>query len=310
MNSTHIDRPQAEDDKISYKDRFEECYIRHRYLRKITFNPTENQMKPFKHIAFDFAKNTYYRNEELFRIVGFEMEDVVSIANIHIVNFLGLFSLKQMPSKFRSFIRLFTKLQDHRPTKKDLLDKDQANFTLFLKQRMIDLIRICRQKANNIKGMKVESYAYFYGAELPPKNVRDLLEDHEKYHFRKLAPAVFRTIRKRAHLIDVTMFDFKGCYYIAVPIDQSYLKKKDLAGSCMDPYDNIQNKNPEEVCSELEENSIWRTRKDAFDSKPLIEQIKTLKQFIKMNKDNLELEEEINTARQKLKGLKAKELNG
>ena len=40
-------------------------------------------------------------------MVGLELDDVINIANVHLVSFLGLFSLESMPEKYKEFVKKF-----------------------------------------------------------------------------------------------------------------------------------------------------------------------------------------------------------
>ena len=129
-------RPVAGKGKISCKNEFEYCYLRHQYLRRVTYNPTAKEMEPFKKVIVKLSKKTFFGYKHLFFIVGLESEDIINIGMVHLVNFLGLFSLQNTPDKYKDFVTYFKKIQDEEPSKDDVLDKNKANFTLFLKQRM------------------------------------------------------------------------------------------------------------------------------------------------------------------------------
>lgn len=117
--------------KIHSKDEFELCYLRHQYLRKVKINPHEEQMKPYYGIIRYFAKRTFFTYYGLFQLVGFESEDLINIGKIHLVSYLGLYSLETDGSKYDKFIDTFWKLNHTVPDMTDKLNKNKADFTSF-----------------------------------------------------------------------------------------------------------------------------------------------------------------------------------
>lgn len=299
----YVSRPRAATRKIHSKNEFELCYLRHKYFRRVKYNPTQQDMKPFMHIVTHLSKNTFFRYQNLFHLVGFELEDVINIASVHLVSFLGLFSLEKMPVKYKEFVKLFKHIQEKSPKDRDILDKNQANFTMFLKQRMEDVVRVCRQKVKNIKGIPYEECRYYYGPKKPPKNLRSLLKNYEKLGFRKLDSAVFKTIKKKAGLVHTSLFDFAGNYYIAVPIENRSLCLKDFSGADMDPRDSLHNMNPEDIYFNMEDAGVWKQRKEEFHSKTDNMKADVIRDFITKNKKNGKFTEEVKTARKLLRGL-------
>ena len=299
----YVSRPKAPKKKIHSKDEFELCYLRHKYLRRVRYNPTEKDMKPFMAIATHFAKVTFFRYKNLFYTVGLELDDLINIARIHLTSFLGLFSLEKNKLKYKEFVKIFSDMKDRKPRDNDVLNKNKANFTLFLKQRMEDVVRVCRQKSRNIKGLPSDEYAYFCGPKPPPKIPRTLIKNYERLGFRKLDVAVFKTIKKRAGLIHTSLFNFKGIYYIAVPIEKKTLDVEDFSGADMDPHDSIHNMSPETIYFNLEDIEIWEKRKEEFDSKPDNVKANLVRNFIHEHKGDGRYKEEVRTAKRLLKEL-------
>lgn len=305
MSQGIVYRPKANKKKIHSKNEFELCYLRHQYFRKTEFNPTEEEMKPYTAIAAHMAKNTFFTYRNLFHMVGFESEDLISIANIHLVSFLGLFSLEKMPSKYEEFMGAHYIKHMKDPTDYDFLSKNRANFTLFIKQRMEDVVRVCRQKARNIKGLSTEEYFFYYGENEPPLFIRDLIDNYEKYGYKKLDTAVYKSIKKKIKTEDSPVFKFNGNYYIAVPVEQKSLSIFDFSGAGMDPYDSIHNMNPEEIFFSLEENKNWDKKQEEFDRKNKFSKTRIIKKFIEKNKKNPGYKEEVRAARKLLKNIGA-----
>lgn len=299
--SDKVDRPQAEKKKINSRNEFELCYLRHQYIRKANANPTKDEMSPYVPIAAHMAKNTFYTYKNLFSMVGFDVDDLISIANIHLVSFLGLFSLDKMPQKYTDFVGVYHKNNFKDPNDWAILNKNKANCTLFLKQRMEDVVRVCRQKARNIKGLPTEEYFFYAGSVEPPMILRDLINDYEKLGYRKLDNAVYKSIRKKVKVDDSPVFRFGPNYYIAVPIEQKVLSLADFSGAGLDPYDSIHNMNPEQIFFTAEDNTFWEKKQNEFNRKSQTSKIILIKRFIEKNKKNPEFKEEVKAARKLLK---------
>lgn len=304
MRRKKVERPEAAKEKIHCKNEFELCYLRHQYFRRVKYNPTEREMEPFKKIAVHLAKNTFFTYKNLFSIIGFESEDLFNIAYVHLVSFLGLFSLESTPDKYKDFVTHFKEIQEKEPEEEDILDKNKANFTLFLKQRMEDVVRICRQKARNIKGLPAEEFYYYFGPKSPPKIRRELLKNHERFGYRKLDNAIYKSIKKKAGRITGNVFFFNDNYYVAVPIEKKLLNIDDLNGAGLNPYDNMHNMTPEDVYFSSEDTEVWKERQEAFDNKSTHSKSYIISNFIRKNRNKRQFREEIRVAKRLLKELR------
>lgn len=298
-------RPKADKKKIHCKDEFELCYIRHQYFRRTIINPSEEEMAPYIAIVENIAKNNFYTYRNIFALVGFEYEDIVNIGKIHIVSYLGLFSMERMPEKYEEFVNVFAEKNESQPSEEDFLNKNKANFTEFLKQRMQDLVRVCKQKGRNIKGLPTEEFFAFSGKSKPPKVLRNLVKNYEKYGYKKIDAAVFKSIRKKAKAQEERVFKFNDLWYVCVPVDQKLLGLEDFSGAGLDPYDNIHNMSPERLFFSQEEENFWEEKQKEFKNYPVRKRIRMVKTFIENNKGNVDLKEEIKAARNLLKHLGA-----
>lgn len=298
-------RPQGGEGRINCKNEFELCYMRHKYFRKTDRNPSEEEMKPYFDIARLSGSKTFFRHSNLFKLVGLEKADIIGIAQIHIVNFLGLFKIENFKDKYQKFFETFVKMEDREPTEEDVLDKNKAFFVLFLKQRMEDLVRICRQKAKNIKGMQVDEFNFYCGPSIP-EDVQDLIKNCEKMGFKKLAPMVFRTARKRAMAGNKSLsFSLNDMWYIAVPMEINPLRLSDLSGAGLDPYDNIHNMQPDQLLIQKQEDVEVEAKIEEFKVFSVKEKVRVIRKFIKSKRQNPAYREEIGAARKMLKEMRA-----
>ena len=260
-------------------------------------------MAPYSRIVENFGSNTFYVYKNLFLLVGLDLEDLVNISQIHLVSFLGLFALERNPKKMSEFKKLFKKRNKVRCSKEDLLNKNKANFTCFLKQRLEDVVRVCRQKAKNIKGMSAEEFLVFRGSKKPPKDIEDLLENYEKYDYHPLGTSAFKTIRKRMrNKQEGPVYLDNGVWYVCVPIRKKSLNLNDFACNNYNPYDNMHNMNPEEILEKSQETN-WEEKWLEFSSTPNQDKAKVIESFVKQNKGNRNLKEELKIAHKLLGSL-------
>lgn len=283
---------------------FELCYLRHQYLRKVKRQPTREEMEPYSKIVENHTRNTFYVYKNLFLMVGLDLEDVLNNGHVQLISFLGLFALERNPKKLADFKRNYRSRNSIICSKDDILNKNQANFTCFLKQRLDDMVRVCKQKAKNIKGMIAEEFVVFKGSKKPPKDIEDLLENHEKYGYGPLTTTVFKSIKKKMNNKQEGPVYLDGkTWYVCVPIRKKMLSIVDFACNNYDPYDNLHNMTPEEVL-EKSEGADWDGKWLNFNSISNEERMETLKTFIVQNKNNPVYKEELKTAR------KFMEING
>jgi len=317
-----VTRPPADAKKIRTSDSFELCYLRHQYFRRAKYNPTEAEMAPFMKIVEHFTKNTFFTYPNLFKTVGMYHEDVLNIGRVHLVSFLGLYALEQMEEKKKDFADKFSRYNYRDPEEKDFDQKNKANFTMFFKQRMEDLVRVCRQKVRNIKGQSSEEYLVFCGTTYP-KYPRRLLKNYEDLGYKKVDFAVFKSIRKKAGVEhDATAFEFNGIWYVAIALEQKGLELEDIVNSETNPYNSRHNMQPDELfanlpikgpqwsrCDESGENVVTKDESETeqfsklFGRRSNHRKKAALRNFIAKNKNNRQYKEEILTAKKILRSI-------
>ncbi len=300
-----VQRPQGQQRKIHSKNEFELCYIRHKYLRKVNYNPSKEDMVPYLKIVEYAARNTFHTYRYLFSTIGMEVEDIVNINRIHLVNFIGLFEMNEQKNreKYEEFCVSFSNKNNKSPNDEEVLSKNRANLTMFLKQRMEDLVRICKQKAKNIKGIRVDEYIPFYGPNPPPEDIYKLLEDNESYGFKRIDNVAFKAVKKKVKSDLKKPFQFAGSWYVAVPLEQRSLTALDFAGAGLDPRESAHNLNPEQLFSRQEEQIKFDKKKKLFKTYSKEKKTKIILGFIQKNENNPIFKEEINIARRVLRNM-------
>lgn len=300
MTRAFITRPKAPTKKIRTSDSFELCYLRHQYFRRVKYNPTEADMLPYMKIVEHLTRNTFLVYMNLFKAVGLQRDDVLNIGRVHLVSFLGLYALEKMKNKKKEYSVKFLINNKKEPEQKDFDQKNKANFTLFFKQRMEDLVRVCRQKVRNINGYPSEEYVIFCGKETPPKQISRLLKNYGDLGYKKVDFSIFKSIRRKAKVNnDATVFKFDDMWYIAIATEQKKITVEDIMGSEANPYSNYHNMQPDDIYIQNESEKLY----SLFDMKDSNKKEKILRKFIAKNRLNGQYKEEVSTARKLLKAL-------
>lgn len=291
--------------KIHSKNEFELCYLRHQYLRRCKRNPSLEEMSPYKSIVTQQATKTFFMYFNLFQSVGMERDDVINIGLTHLKSFLCLFSLEAQPEKRADFERVFQKMNEELPGEEAIMNKNKANFTLFMKQRMQELVRISQQKVRNVRGLPSEEFYIFYGPKKPPKILRNLLERYEQLGFKKMDMSVFKSIKKKAKPENQKYFFYNEKWYVCVPVEHKVLTKEDFDGADMNPYDSVHNMDPEQIYFDREVSTQLESKKNQFHQFSNQQKIALIKSFIAEKKGQRSYRDEIKTARKLIKSLEA-----
>jgi hypothetical protein len=232
-------------------------------------------------------------------------DDVFAIGNIHLVNFIGLFEIgpEKTPERYEAFANARKKKFFVEVTPVELLSKNKANLTCFIKQRMEDLVRICKQKAKNIKGIRVDEYIAFFGANPPPDDVHQLIDGGKALGFHRLDNVTFKAVKKKAKGRIGVPFKWGSSWYVTVPVSQMSLTSDDLVNAGFDPYENEHNLNPEQLLLRGQEENRIDKKIKMFKNGSNEDKARTIASFIEKNADNPSYKEEILIARKTLRTL-------
>jgi hypothetical protein len=291
--------------KISSKSNFELCFLRHQYLRKANINPTKEDFQPYNLIIHTLAGKNYSVYKKLFYAVGFDFSDIVRIAEAHLVSFLGLFHIEKDPKKYDKFVEAFCEKNKILPNDRDTLDKNKAIFTIFLKQRMEDLIRVCRQKVRNIRGVPMKEFHIFSGPNPPLVGNLELVNNCEKHGYRKLDTPTFRAIKKKAKPSNPLCFQFNKVWYISIPTDYKPLELLDFSNAGLDPRDTLHNRSPEDLIIMSENTKKWEREYKKFKKTLPNRKADMIRSFIDLNKGSSLFAEELRTAKKMLARLES-----
>jgi hypothetical protein len=291
--------------KIHYKNEFELCYLRHRYVKKANTQLTEQELSPYKAIIQYLSVNTYYMYKALFDIVGLLLDDIISVGEVHLYNFLGLFSLEKNPKKMKEFRSIFKKMFKKKATLDDILIKNKNSFQSFLRQRMEDLVRICKQKARNIKGASIENYVVFASMLPPQHDPLEIIAHYKSLGYKKINNYVYERIKRKAKNPN-KVFEFEGKWYIIIPINNAGINEEAMVNSVLNPKENEHNLDPETLLFNKEQNKIFEEKKQKFEERSDEDKMMVFKEFVDKHSGDPLFRKEIRTAKKQIRFLMKK----
>lgn len=297
------DRP-----KISVKDDFELVLFRWRYLNK-TVNPTEEEISKYNSVIKAASGKIYSIFTKVFSRSGMQLDDVRSLARVHIVSYIGLFSLNKNKIKRLEFENSFIKNNNNPPSQKEIDKKDIKTAYAFVYQRLLENALHCKRKISS-EFKKETVKLYFLSTD------RDSINNSKKIKNR--------TFLKKYNFIQFVEIDE---FFAKKIVEQNGLKMPNSGllelpdGSAIrilkktifkDPtYLDISEKeiedSPEEIYLKKEEAFLDSILKQKFDSMKSSTRTNLLKKFLK-NSKNKGLEKERKEAYKILRATKDEEL--
>lgn len=263
-----LDDPTIDEQKLKSSDFFELVYLRHRYFRKST-NPDPKRLASFEEMICNISDKIYLRNIEIFKTVGFEMDDMRNIGRVHTVSFFSMSGLKENPEKMEKFIARHKKVKGEKsmPTERDIFLKECYDLSRFLNQRLQEVAKFAKTKNASIRGTR--SFKRFYVGD-PSKSPEDLdlFHDPAVYGYKKITQAQFKKEVKENNAKGKLQFLNKEKQMVrAVYIKGSYLTHEDIDDTELDPRNTSFYRNPEdnlvlkEALYEMENKSLYKKQK-------------------------------------------------
>jgi hypothetical protein len=182
--------------KINSSDHFELVYLRHRYFRKST-NPSTERLQQFEEMICNIADKVFYKNTTIFRLVGFEKDDLRNIGRVNTVSFISMGGLEENPPLMEKF------LIDHKnkygndsiPSKRDVFLRECYNLSKYLNQRLYEIAKFCEVKSANILGDKLKK-SFFVGTLEQNPTDDSLLINPESFGFKKITEVEYKNLIK------------------------------------------------------------------------------------------------------------------
>jgi hypothetical protein len=197
------------DKRIDHKSDFELAYLRWRYFIK-TDNPSDEVLNKFIPAAAKCAWESYRQNYVTYKNSGMEIDDVKNIAFVHLVSYLGLYSIEYAPNNKELFL--------HRTETGQLVEtrrEDLSNAMAFMKQRLYDLIRVCNQKNKSIFG-DGESVALFKKTKpsAPAGTGPQILKTPAKFGYTRVGSKESKELKKSVNMaMPIGEFSHNGVQY-------------------------------------------------------------------------------------------------
>lgn len=244
--------------RLSSSDYFELVYMRHNYFRNST-NPAPGRLESFEEMLCNITYKIYYRNMEVFKDVGFELEDLQNIARVHTVSFISMDGLYENEEKMKKFIKRHKKTRGahSEPDKQDIFRKECYNLAKFLNQRIQEVAMFCGRKNQNIRGSKNKIH-YLVGKPLKAFTNEDIVKYPKEYGFNKITKREYKKLQLENNPKDNNIFKTKDNEIVkVVHMKGEYLTKKDMYDIGINPEQNMFYSNPEDNLLYIEhENEI------------------------------------------------------
>lgn len=172
-------------------------------------NPPADLIHKYKKAAFKAAKESYNQHYDTFKSSGMEIDDVCNIALVHLVSYLGSYSIQHTEEPTKKFKEAHPDMSEQ-----DVAKKDLSNLIHFVSQRMKDLVRVCRQKNQHVLGEKTIAVLFqLVDTEVMCPDM-DLLKSPFKYGYRRVSAKDYKALReKMSEPMKAGRFVFGGVTY-------------------------------------------------------------------------------------------------
>ena len=286
--------------EYTFNEDFEMVYLRHEYLEKCEsldgrfvteYAPVVNRTCQ---IMYDKLWPTYNK-------AGFHKEDIIAICNMYLLGYMGVYSMRFNKRERDKFVRKYRTTNKRPPTDKEIYNADRNNLINFLRQRLQHLSTVCARKARNILGTREKTYIFAHTDHSKPVSNEDLIERHKEFGYRKVTQKEFKESKKKAKALgEKTLTDKDGYKLVIVEILSRPLKREEYQ-MIVDTQKSTDLMSPEEIMMHQEDEAQLNIYKDKFYQLTPKRQKSLLRKFLKKNKGNKLLKEEMRTARKILK---------
>lgn len=308
MESTvrEIDGNLVKKGKVSHRDDLELVIMRWRYLLR-TENPPEEVFEQFRPIIKNVVNSVWRKFRYVFKVLGYEREDLYSLAQVHLVSYIGLFSLR-VPEKRERFRNTYKNKNgpDSEPSDFDYFKKDLSNFSLFLSQRLEEGAKIASNKNKYIRGTDgtVAAFRFENGYN---EDIDDyaLVKNPHFFGAKKLKRKEFKALKTQYGYMSggFTIKD-NGSIIRIVEIVPRHLTEKDVENSPIGYINKYNNTNPEEALIIKESVVDFDEIKAYFSSFDTQKQVELLDEFVEDFRGDTSRLDEIKFARKELDRLK------
>jgi len=228
--------------KVNFETDFELVAMRWRYFLKSP-NPLPERMKSFEGVLRRQANRAWSQFRYAYSTLGYDQDDVMSLARVYLVSYLGVFSVAEHPERMGKFAEQFEKNNGRKPSAEDVLRKDRSNLSDFLWQRLEEAAKVCSQKNRNIRGTD-RVVAAMSGRSPTKASDQELLSNPSGHGYKKITMAERDRLARDASadesgakaLLQLREFEAPGGVFVRlIDVAPRDLTASDLDGAGMYP---------------------------------------------------------------------------
>lgn len=260
--------------RYTYQNDFEMIYLRHDYVKRSDIDP--QYIKDFSDIIKKTSHIMFRKFNQSFTKIGFEVEDIESIASMYTMCYFSLYNSDDKP-----------------------MMKQKSHLVNFLRQKLQYCALCCDRKLKNIVVSK-NSSSYFAETEFSVEaSEENILSNHIGLGYREVSVKEYKQARKRAGYSQ-TLYDENGFKIIEIVEHTSSISELDyklISGH----FGRDMYQTPEDIVTEVQSNREFEINLQKFNEYDSKKKRSVLRGFIKQNKDNPKYKTELTAARKMLK---------
>ena len=281
---------------LGVNDNFELLYLRQDYLKRAG-QLDETLIKKYSNIVAITAKIMFNRLTN-FEKVGFTEEDIVVITNVYMLSYMALYSIQRNPKELEKVLK--KRKVEHLP-EEEIQRIDRNNLINFLRQRLRYCGVLCAKKARNIT-VGIDRRGVFAETKTSQPVTKELiLNDYEKYGYRKVKNKEYKNIVARTRLEGKKeLTDVDGFKIIKIEILNEGINREDYR-IFTESNTSFTYQQPDIILETLESERDLELKKEQFNTLPQKKRKIILSSFIRKNKNKESFRKEINLAKKILK---------
>ena len=172
--------------KKSETHNFEKLYLRWKYFLKGRAVIKDDQVaakyvKLFRREILSTSNIIYFKNKSIFDRMGMDIKDIISISQVHLISYIGAFSLIHSEEKLKRYMEKYRIILGREPEEADVLKKDRINFISFLNQRLLEMVNYSVRELQKISINRIKQ-KYFKAKKISEVTDASIIFDDPKKH--------------------------------------------------------------------------------------------------------------------------------
>ena len=283
----------------SYITDFEDVYLRQDCMKR-TSELNTDYLVEFRKIIDVTAALMYRKYERYFSLMGFNLDDAISISNLYAMYYMDLYSIRNVDKERIKFTEDFVRRKGFKPTDEDFYKAEKSHLINFLRQKL----RYCHQifiRKSKLNGYYHKTIKLAHTENSVEADDLLLLEDYAKYGYRKVTNEEYKEAKKRAKeyghemLSDTDGFEI---FTVHAEYDKVYTMDND---SLMDKLDKSYTPSIEDKVIEIEEDSEATEMRNLYNFLDEWQQKEILEDFVAKHKGRVGFKTQVALARKKLR---------